>query len=104
MTSFKSTKIEFKIGEEFDEYTADGRDCKTVATVEDRKLIKVQVPDSSTGYHTMREVREWTEDGNMILHLDIPTKPEIVCKRFYKKVEPQQEGEGDPSAENGNQQ
>ena len=41
MTSFKSTKIEFMVGEVFDEFTADGRECKTVATIEDRKLIKV---------------------------------------------------------------
>ena len=91
LTSFRNTKIEFKVGEEFDEVTGDGRECKTLATVEDRKLIKVQTPDPSTGYHTTREVREWTEDGNMILHLEIPAKPDIVCKRFYKKVEPQSE-------------
>ena len=42
MTSFKSTKIEFMVGEVFDEFTADGRECKTVATIEDRKLIKVR--------------------------------------------------------------
>ena len=91
LTSFRNTKIEFKVGEEFDEVTGDGRECRTLATVEDRKLIKVQTPDPSTGYHTTREVREWTEDGNMILHLEIPAKPDIVCKRFYKKVEPQPE-------------
>ena len=43
LTSFKSTKIEFKLGEEFDEFTADGRDCKTIATVAGRKLIKVRI-------------------------------------------------------------
>merc|ERR1711878_133682 len=68
----------------------DGRYCKTVATVEEgNKLVKVQVPDASTGYHTTKEVREWSEDGKeMTLHLIIPAKPEIVCKRFYKRVEP----------------
>ena len=114
LTSFKSTKIEFKLGEEFDEFTADGRDCKTIATVEGRKLIKVrinysfvqfdqfdqifaqvQTPDPSTGYHTTREVREWSEEGDMTLHLEIPAKPEIVCKRGYKKVEPVEEAEGE---------
>ena len=97
LTSFKNTKIEFKLGEEFEEYTADGRYCKTVATVEEgNKLVKVQVPDASTGYHTTKEVREWSEDGqNMTLHLIIPAKPEIVCKRFYKKVEPAQSGEAE---------
>ena len=92
LTSFKNTKIEFKLGEEFEEYTADGRYCKTVATVEEEnKLVKVQVPDASTGYHTTKEVREFSEDGKeMTLHLIIPAKPEIVCKRLYKRVEPAQ--------------
>ena len=118
ITSFKSTKIEFKLGEEFDEFTADGRDCKTIAKVEGRKLIKVrkpyliylfdsiiqlnvqvQTPDPSTGYHTTREVREWSEQGDMTLHLEIPAKPEIVCKRGYKKVEPVKEAEGEVVAE-----
>ena len=94
LTSFKNTKIEFKLGEEFEEYTADGRNCKTIATLEENKLVKVQVPDASTGYHTTKEVREWSEDGkDMTLHLMIPAKPEIVCKRFHKKVEPVQEEE-----------
>merc|ERR1712150_223293 len=97
LTSFKNTKIEFKLGEEFEEYTADGRYCKTIATLEEgNKLVKVQVPDASTGYHTTKEVREWSEDGkSMTLHLMIPAKPEIVCKRFYKKAEPVQTEEAE---------
>ena len=43
LTSFRTTKIEFKLGEEFDECTADGRDCKTLASLdaEKRQLVKV---------------------------------------------------------------
>ena len=91
LTSFKNTKITFKLGEAFEEYTADGRYAQTVTTVEGDKLIKVQTPDPSTGYHTTKEVREFKDNGKeMILHLSIPAKPEIVCKRFYKRVEPTQ--------------
>merc|ERR1711874_454520 len=73
--------------EAFEEYTADGRYTQTVATVEDNKLIKVQTPDVSTGYHTTKEVREFKEEGAvMVLHLSIPAKPEIVCTRLYKRV------------------
>merc|ERR1712083_1001709 len=87
LTSFKNTKIVFKLGEAFEEYTADGRYTQTVATVEDNKLIKVQTPDASTGYHTTKEVREFKEEGAvMVLHLSIPAKPEIVCTRLYKRV------------------
>ena len=96
LTSFKNTKIVFKLGAAFEEYTADGRYTQTVATVEDNKLIKMQTPDPSTGYHTTKEVREFKEEGKvMVLHLSIPAKPEIVCTRFYRRVEQQHEGEGE---------
>ena len=63
---------------------------------DENKLVKIQVPDASTGYHTTKEVREWSEDGkDMTLHLMIPAKPEIVCKRFYKRVEPVQAEEAE---------
>ena len=44
LTSFRTTKIEFKLGEEFEECTADGRDCKTLASLdaEKRQLVKVR--------------------------------------------------------------
>merc|ERR1712168_1113826 len=96
LTSFKNTKIEFKLGETWEEYTADGRYTQTTATVEGDSLVKVQVPDPSTGYHTTREVREFKEEGKeMLLHLSIPSKPEIVCTRFYRRVVEQQQGEGE---------
>ena len=91
LTSFKNTKIVFKLGTTFEEYTADGRNTQTMATVEGNKLIKIQTPEASTGYHTTKEIREFKDDGNvMVLHLTIPAKPEIVCTRFYKRVEQQQ--------------
>ena len=61
--------------------------------------VQVQTPDPSTGYHTTREVREWSQQGDMTLHLEIPAKPEIVCKRCYKKVEPVEEAEEEVVAE-----
>ena len=91
LTSFKNTKVVFKLGTAFEEYTADGRYTQTVATVEGNKLVKIQTPDASTGYHTTQEVREFKEAGAvMMLHLTIPAKPEIVCTRIYKRGEPQQ--------------
>merc|ERR1711915_493176 len=41
-TTMKSSEIKFKIGEEFDETTYDGRECKTTFTIEGNKLIQVQ--------------------------------------------------------------
>lgn len=41
-TTFKKSKVQFKLGEEFDEETADGRKMKTTCTLEGNKLIQDQ--------------------------------------------------------------
>ena len=41
-TSMKSMEISFKLGEEFEEETADGRKCKTIVTLESNKMITYQ--------------------------------------------------------------
>lgn len=47
-STFKSTEIKFKLGEEFDEETADGRKVKSTCTLEGNKLIQVQKGDKTT--------------------------------------------------------
>jgi len=39
---FKNTEIKFKLGEEFDEETVDGRKVKSVCTLDGNKLVQVQ--------------------------------------------------------------
>merc|ERR1712241_720888 len=79
----------FPLGTAWEEYTADGRTTQTITTIEGNSIIKVQTPDTATGYHTTREEREFSEDGStMTLRLIIPAKPEIVCARVYKRVVP----------------
>lgn len=39
---FKNTEIKFKLGEEFEEETADGRKVSSTCTLEGNKLIQVQ--------------------------------------------------------------
>lgn len=77
-STFKNTTIKFKVGEEFDEETVDGRKVKSVCTFEsDDKLIHEQKGDKPSTI-----VREFTEDTmNAIM-----TVGEIVCKRLYKSV------------------
>lgn len=41
-STFKNMEIKFKLGEEFDEETADGRKVKSVCTVDGNKLVQVQ--------------------------------------------------------------
>ncbi|MBN3297687.1 FABPH protein, partial [Amia calva] len=41
-STFKNTEIKFKLGEEFDETTADDRKVKSLVTLEGGKLIHIQ--------------------------------------------------------------
>lgn len=86
-TSFRCTQTTFKFGQTWQETTADGRLTQTVATLEGNKIKKVQVPDPSTGYHTTEEIREFSEDGQiMTMTISIPSKPEVTCVRIYKRL------------------
>jgi len=63
-TTFKSSKMEFKLGEVFDETTADDRKMKTTVTLDGNKLIQDQKGDIPSTI--IREV-----EGN---------KMTVVCK------------------------
>lgn len=77
-STFKNTTIKFKVGEEFDEDTVDGRKVKSVCTFEgEDKLIHEQKGEKPTTI-----VREFTADTmNAIM-----TIGDVVCKRLYKAV------------------
>merc|ERR1712211_155827 len=87
-TSFRSTQTKFKLGEQWPETTADGRYTQTLATLEGRVLKKVQVPDPSTGYNTTQELREMSEDGEvMTMTLIVQGKPEVTCPNIQEDAE-----------------
>ncbi|XP_017309761.1 fatty acid-binding protein, heart [Ictalurus punctatus] len=78
-STFKSTEINFKLGEEFDETTADDRKVKSLVTLDGSKLIHVQKWD---GKETtlVREV----DGNNLTLTL---TLGDVVSTRSYVKAE-----------------
>ncbi|KAG9355557.1 hypothetical protein JZ751_000395 [Albula glossodonta] len=78
-STFKNTEIKFKLGEEFDETTADDRKVKSLVTLDGGKLVHVQ---KWNGNETslVREV-----NGNA-LTLTL-TLGEVVCTRSYVKAE-----------------
>lgn len=55
VSTFKSTAIKFKLGEEFDEETLDGRKVKSVITLDGNKLVQEQKGDKA---HTI--IREFS--------------------------------------------
>ncbi|XP_053565110.1 fatty acid-binding protein, brain [Bombina bombina] len=77
-STFKNTEISFKLAEEFDEATADDRNCKSTVTLEGDKLVHVQKWD---GKET-KFVRE-IKDDKMVMTL---TFGDIVSVRQYEKA------------------
>jgi len=79
VTTFKTTVINFKLGQEFDETTADGRQCKSTITKEgDNTLVHMQ----NCGGQTLKILREFS-DNEMKMILEAPGN--IVSTRVYQK-------------------
>lgn len=75
-STFKNTIIKFKLGEEFDEETVDGRKVKSVCTMAgDNKLVHEQKGDKPTTI-----VREFTAT-DLIATM---TAGDVKCVRTYK--------------------
>ncbi|KAG8441896.1 hypothetical protein GDO86_010903 [Hymenochirus boettgeri] len=76
-STFKNSEFVFKLGEEFDETTADGRKTKTTVTLENGVLIQFQKWDGKESTVT-REIK----DGKM---MTICTMGDVTCERTYIK-------------------
>ncbi|XP_065354721.1 probable fatty acid-binding protein [Calliphora vicina] len=76
-STFKTSTISFKLGEEFDEETLDGRKVKSICTMDGNKLVQEQKGDKPSTI-----VREFT-DSELITTLTIG---EIKSVRVYKAL------------------
>ncbi|XP_022621357.1 fatty acid-binding protein, adipocyte-like [Seriola dumerili] len=77
-STFKTTEIKFKVNEEFDETTADGRETKSTVTFENGKLVQKQTWDGKTTT-LEREIQDGKLTAKCIMG-------EIVAMRTYEKV------------------
>ncbi|KAI5696352.1 fatty acid-binding protein, muscle isoform X2 [Diaphorina citri] len=76
-STFKNHAIKFKIGEEFDEETPDGRKVKSVITIDGDTMTHIQKGDKET-----KIIRVFSDDEvKMTLTVD-----DIVCTRIYKPL------------------
>ncbi|KAK2583154.1 hypothetical protein KPH14_009178 [Odynerus spinipes] len=74
-STFKNSEIKFKLGEEFEEETPDGRKVKSVCTLDGNKLMQVQKGDKETTIE-----REFTPtEMKAVMKVD-----DIICTRVYK--------------------
>ncbi|XP_007942848.1 fatty acid-binding protein 9 [Orycteropus afer afer] len=77
-SSFKNTLITFKLGEEFEETTADNRKVKSIITLDSGSMIQVQ---KWLGKETT--IKRRIVDGKMIVEC---TMNNVVSTRVYQKV------------------
>ncbi|XP_039379826.1 fatty acid-binding protein, adipocyte-like isoform X4 [Mauremys reevesii] len=77
-STFKNTEISFKLGEEFEETTADDRKTKSIVTLEEGSLTQVQKWD---GKETT--IKRKLADGKMIVEY---TMNNITCTRVYERA------------------
>lgn len=77
-TTMKTTELKFKLGQEVDETTQDGRECKTTFTMEGDKLIQIQ---KAVKGKDAKFVREFT-DTEMIMTSECEG---VTSKRIYKR-------------------
>ncbi|XP_060914796.1 fatty acid-binding protein, heart [Labrus mixtus] len=78
-SAVKNTELSFKLGEEFDETTADDRKVKSLVSIDGGKLVHVQKWDGKET-SLVREV----EGNKLTLTL---TLGEVVSTRHYEKAE-----------------
>ncbi|XP_029779444.1 fatty acid-binding protein 9 isoform X2 [Suricata suricatta] len=76
--SLKNTEISFKLGEEFDEITADNRKVKSIITLSNGLMIHVQ---RWLGKETT--IKRQIVDGKMVVEY---TMDKTVSTRIYEKV------------------
>jgi hypothetical protein len=77
-STFKNHDTKFKLGEEFDEKTADDRKAKSIITLDGRKLIQEQQADVPSTI-----IRELTEPDTLVIKL---IAKGVTCTRVYKRA------------------
>merc|ERR1712042_164811 len=81
-TMLKSMELKFKLGEEFEEKTPDGREVKAVVTQEGDKLITVQTAKKE-GEKSTKSTREFFDD-KCVVTIEI-TGTDVVCTQTFTR-------------------
>ena len=82
-TTLKSMELKFKLGEQFDETTPDGREVSAVVTQEGNKFICVQTAKKD-GQKSTKSVREFKDD-EVIYTMEI-VGSDITCTQVFKRI------------------
>ncbi|KAL3860826.1 hypothetical protein ACJMK2_010891 [Sinanodonta woodiana] len=85
ISTFKDVHLKFKLGEEFDETTGDGRQMKSVFNLENKKLVHFQKATVVGGVDSV-VTRECLDDDTMIVTLDAVGKNVRTVRTFKRHV------------------
>lgn len=76
-STFKNQDMKFKLNEQFDETTTDGRKCKSTIRLEGKKLVQDQLGDVNSLI-----TRELTDDDTLVV---VCQAGDVQSKRVYKR-------------------
>ena len=82
-TTLKSMELKFKLDEEFEETTPDGREVKSVVKMEGNKLVTVQTAKKD-GEKSTKSVREFNGD-ELVYTMEI-IGGDITCVQKFKRM------------------
>ena len=82
-TTLKSMELKFKLDEEFDETTPDGRDVKAVVKMEGNKLVSTQTAKKD-GVASTKTVREFNGD-EVVQTMEI-VGGDVTCVQKFKRM------------------
>uniref|UniRef100_A0A7N4Q0K7 Fatty acid binding protein 5 n=1 Tax=Sarcophilus harrisii TaxID=9305 RepID=A0A7N4Q0K7_SARHA len=78
-STIKTTQFSFKLGEKFEETTADGRKTQTLCTLDNNTLVQHQAWDGKESTITRK-----VEDGKLLVDCVMNN---VTCHRVYEKAE-----------------
>merc|ERR1712050_92358 len=84
-TTLKTMELKFKLGEEFDETTPDGREVSAVVNLEDGKIVTVQKAKRE-GQKSTKSVREMNGPDEMIYTMTVDGIDDLKCVQKFKRV------------------
>merc|ERR1711931_460566 len=82
-TTLKTMELKFKLGEKFDETTADGREVSSVVTYEGGKIVTVQTA-KKPGVKSTKSVREL--QGDSLLMTITVEGSDLVSTQTFKRL------------------
>eukprot|EP00088_Acartia_fossae_P048046 TRINITY_DN52293_c0_g1_i1.p1 TRINITY_DN52293_c0_g1~~TRINITY_DN52293_c0_g1_i1.p1 ORF type:complete len:138 (+),score=43.09 TRINITY_DN52293_c0_g1_i1:41-454(+) len=83
-TTLKTMELKFKIGEEFEETTPDGREVTAKVTLDGNKFITEQKAKKD-GQKSTKSVREFNGD-ECVYTMTIDGIDDLVCVQKFKRV------------------